>query len=113
MFSELHREPPRMIIPNDRWATIAGALGLTVRELEIVQQLFGGASETETGRALGISAHTVHTHLGRVYRKLNVHGCSGLFLRIFDAYISGSGSKEASVALPDGVPASARYSSHR
>ncbi|MBI3835454.1 MAG: helix-turn-helix transcriptional regulator [Planctomycetes bacterium] len=88
MLNEINHSPPRTAIPPDRWEKIAHSLKFSNRELQIVQQLFAGGSEADTGRALGISSHTVHTHLGRLYRKLNVHGCSGLFLRVFDAYVA-------------------------
>jgi DNA-binding NarL/FixJ family response regulator len=66
-----------------RWSAVKVALRLTDRELEIVQALFDGQKEEDIARTLSISRYTVHTHLGRLYRKLQVDCCTGLLLRVF------------------------------
>lgn len=48
------------------------SLGLSPRELEIVEALAAGESNKEMARRLGISPNTVKTHLARVYEKLEV-----------------------------------------
>lgn len=45
---------------------------LTSREREIVELVVGAATDREIARGLGISQRTVHKHLERVYRKLNL-----------------------------------------
>jgi DNA-binding NarL/FixJ family response regulator len=45
---------------------------LTAREEEILDKLIAGASYKEIGSDLGISAHTVNSHLRKVYEKLRV-----------------------------------------
>jgi DNA-binding NarL/FixJ family response regulator len=45
---------------------------LTPREREILRLLADGLVKKEIGEAIGISAHTVSTHLQRVYEKLHV-----------------------------------------
>lgn len=74
------------LVPAE-WDAIASVLNLTPREVEIIQTLMAGRHEPEIGSELGISSHTVHTHLGRIYRKLNVHSLPGLLLRVFGAYV--------------------------
>jgi DNA-binding NarL/FixJ family response regulator len=46
---------------------------LTPRETEILGAISRGFTYAETGKLLGISATTVHTHLKRIYRKLAVN----------------------------------------
>ena len=46
---------------------------LTPRELEALTLLVKGLSIREIGRAMRISANTVKSTLGNVYRKLDVH----------------------------------------
>ena len=48
------------------------SLGLTARECEILELLASGRSNKEMAQALGISPHTVKTHVARVYEKLEV-----------------------------------------
>jgi DNA-binding CsgD family transcriptional regulator len=86
----------RIAITLKRWDAIAKSLKFSGRELEIVKQLFHGASESDAGRKLGISTHTIHTHLGRLYRKLNVHGCRELILCVFEAYVAFEGAPSTS-----------------
>jgi len=73
--------------PNE-WRSLSAALGLSQREVSIVQALFDGASEKRIAEQLGISPHTVHTYLWRIYRKLNVQGRQQLLVRIFAEFRS-------------------------
>jgi DNA-binding NarL/FixJ family response regulator len=50
-----------------------GEARLTRREHEILQMIAKGFSYAETSKICGISAATVHSHLKRIYRKLEVH----------------------------------------
>jgi DNA-binding CsgD family transcriptional regulator len=45
-------------------------LSLSRREREIALRSVRGLTEIEIARDLGISRHTVHTYMGRLYRKL-------------------------------------------
>lgn len=47
-------------------------LGLTARELVVLQQLADGGTALAIAHRLGVSPRTVHTHLEHVYRKLGV-----------------------------------------
>lgn len=53
-------------------ATIVDALGLTVREREVVEQVLAGRSTRQAGTALGISPWTVQDHLKAVFAKAGV-----------------------------------------
>ena len=52
------------------------------REREVLIQLFGGKTNREISRELGISEKTVKNHLWRVYRKLGVDNRTQLFSRL-------------------------------
>jgi len=48
------------------------SLGLSVREVEVLEALASGESNKEMARRLGISPNTVKTHIARIYEKLEV-----------------------------------------
>lgn len=47
--------------------------GISGRELEVLELLAQGLLATSIAARLGLSARTVHKHLGNIYRKLGVH----------------------------------------
>ncbi len=78
--------PPEFLTESD-WEAIVVILRLSEREGEIIANAMNGASETAIARILGISQHTVHTHLERLHRKLHVTSRPQLIARIFAAYV--------------------------
>jgi DNA-binding CsgD family transcriptional regulator len=48
------------------------ALGLSDREVEVIQNIIDGASNAEVGMSLGISKRTVEKHLQNIYLQLDV-----------------------------------------
>jgi DNA-binding CsgD family transcriptional regulator/tetratricopeptide (TPR) repeat protein len=54
---------------------------LTAQELQVALLVAGGATNREAGAALFLSAKTIETHLGRVYRKLSVRSRTELAAR--------------------------------
>ena len=58
--------------PFERNAAAVRSLGLSPRELDILERLATGESNKEIARRLGISPNTVKTHVARVYEKLAV-----------------------------------------
>jgi DNA-binding NarL/FixJ family response regulator len=46
------------------------ALGISARELAVLNELAAGRSNKEIARALGVSPNTVKTHVARLYEKL-------------------------------------------
>ncbi len=46
---------------------------LTLRETDVVRLLARGCTYAEVAAQLGISAHTVTSHVKNIYRKLDVH----------------------------------------
>jgi DNA-binding CsgD family transcriptional regulator len=55
---------------------------LTPRELEIALLIASGYCDKAIGRRLGISAHTVGAHIGRIFAKLDVHKRAELIARM-------------------------------
>jgi ATP/maltotriose-dependent transcriptional regulator MalT len=47
-------------------------MGLSPRELEVLQLIGAGSSNPEIGESLHLSRHTVKEHTSSVYRKLGV-----------------------------------------
>jgi DNA-binding CsgD family transcriptional regulator len=61
--------------------------GLTRQERQVATLVVQGLSNAEIAAALVVSEHTVESHLGHVYAKLDVHGRSQLLGRLFrEAY---------------------------
>jgi len=58
-------------------------LKLTPREREVVRLLAAGLTYAQMGHALGISLHTISTHIKNVYRKLEVHNAPAAVSRAF------------------------------
>jgi DNA-binding CsgD family transcriptional regulator len=63
-----HARPIRFV-RND---AAVRSLGLSPREVEILDALASGQSNKELARRFGISPNTVKTHLARIYGKLDV-----------------------------------------
>ena len=54
---------------------------LTPRELSVVRLLSSGCTYGQVASQLGISPHTVVTHIKNVYRKLEVHTAAAAVMR--------------------------------
>jgi DNA-binding CsgD family transcriptional regulator len=67
------RLTPRPAGPDfERNEAAIRSLGLSPREVEILESLATGESNKELARRLGISPNTVKTHVARIYEKLEV-----------------------------------------
>lgn len=76
-----------VFVPGE-WRSLATCLGLSPRECGIVRAVFDGDSEKATAERLGLSPHTVHTYLWRIYRKLQVQSREELLVRVFAEFRS-------------------------
>ena len=54
---------------------------LTTRETDVLHLLSRGSSYKTISRQLGISLHTVGTHIKNAYRKLEVHSAAAAVMR--------------------------------
>ena len=62
---------------------------LTVREADVVRLLASGCTYAEIAERLGISAHTVASHIKNVYRKLEVHCAAAAVMRALELQVIG------------------------
>ncbi|HYL88090.1 MAG TPA: helix-turn-helix transcriptional regulator [Burkholderiales bacterium] len=58
-------------------------LQLTPRERQVVRLLAAGLTYEQMAQALGISLHTVCSHVKNLYRKLEVHNAPAAVSRAF------------------------------
>lgn len=84
----------------------ASTLGLTGRELAVLQLLADGMTAASIGHRLGISVRTVHRHLQAVYRKLKVSNRVRAVVVARESGLVPSGHGPASVrpARPGVIP---------
>ena len=54
---------------------------LTVREIEVLRLIARGRSYARVAIELGMSAHTVGTHVKNAYRKLDVHSAAAAVMQ--------------------------------
>jgi len=54
---------------------------LTARETDVLRLLARGRTYTQAARELGMSAHTLATHVKNAYRKLDVHSAAAAVLQ--------------------------------
>lgn len=85
------------MLSDQAWAEIAHSLKLSTRELQIVRGLFDNEIEYAIAAGLGISPHTVHTHIERLHRKLAVTNRAQLFVRIMTEFLALTASAESTL----------------
>ena len=74
------------------WAAITRSFNLSNRELQLVRGVFDDCTDFSIASALKISAHTVHTHFGRLYHKLRVANRAQLIVRVLDEFLAMTAS---------------------
>jgi len=74
------------------------SIRLTFREAEVLQLLARGCTYSQVGDRLGISPHTVTSHIKSIYRKLDVHSARAAVWRAADLRLLGeAGAMEAAL----------------
>ncbi len=85
--------PPRgqgsRLFRDEEWYVLVKRLGLSRREAEIVRLVFDDLSEPEIARRLDLAPSTIHTYLGRLYRKLGVKSRGELMTFVFFEFLEG------------------------
>ena len=76
---------------ND-WLRVGQALGLSPRELEVVQHVFQSKKMIAIALDMHLSIGTVKTYVQRVHQKLQVSDQRDLALAVFAAYLNSTGS---------------------
>ena len=77
------------------WAEIARSFELSPRELQIVRGVFDNRIELAIAADLGISPHTVHSHIERLHHKLGVPDRVALILRVTDEFLALTAAPES------------------
>ena len=77
----------RSVFSAAEWVSLTHSLRLSRREFQIIQAIFDDEIEVSIALRLGISAHTVHTYLERLYRKLRVNSRCELLVRVFRQHL--------------------------
>lgn len=90
--------PGRRLFSKQEWERIARSLQLSKREFQILQCIFDELKETMIAERLGLSSHTIHTHLERMYHKIGTRSRAGIILKVFDRHLVLNGTNGASGA---------------
>ncbi len=86
--SRAKARPGRSVLSKRQWLSLARALQLSERELEIVQCIFDDHTAAAMARQLGISVHTINMHMQRLYRKLGVNTRSAAVVCVFAEHLN-------------------------
>jgi DNA-binding NarL/FixJ family response regulator len=62
---------------------------LTERESQVLQLIASGCTYSQAAERLGISLHTVTSHIKNMYRKLEVHSAAAAVMRAFERQLFG------------------------
>jgi len=60
---------------------------LTAREADVLRLLARGRTYSQAAAELGMSAHTVASHVKNAYRKLNVHSAAAAVMRAVQLHL--------------------------
>ena len=62
---------------------------LTPREVDVLSLIAHGCTYAQVGERLGVSVHTVTTHIKNLYRKLDVHSGAQAVMRAVQLQLLG------------------------
>jgi hypothetical protein len=88
------------LFSDDIWRLLARSLKLSQRESQIPPAVFDDQKESTIAVNLGMSSHTVHTHLERLYRKLGVTSRVTLVTRVFVEYLWLEEGQRRTLGIP-------------
>jgi len=71
--------------------SVAETSGITRREADVLRMLACGCTYLQAGERLGVSLHTVATHIKSAYRKLEVHSAGAAVMRAVELRIIREG----------------------
>jgi DNA-binding CsgD family transcriptional regulator len=71
--------------------TMNGIVRLTGRETEVLRLIARGCTYSQVADRLGMSAHTVASHIKNAYRKLEVHCAAAAVMRAVELQLLGEG----------------------
>jgi FixJ family two-component response regulator len=71
------------VMMDGRLPAFPGHETLTAREVDVLEQIVGGASNKEAGRILGISPRTIEVHRARIMEKLKARNTAELVRLVY------------------------------
>ncbi len=71
------------VLMDGRLPAFPGHESLTAREIDVLEQIVGGASNKEAGRLLGISPRTIEVHRARIMEKLKARNTAELVRLVY------------------------------
>ena len=95
-------------ISEEAWELLGGDLRLSGRERQIVRHIFADRKEGDMAAELGISPHTIHTHLDRLYHKLAVKSRVELVVRVMSRFVELTGRADSPLRPICGRPCTTR-----
>lgn len=81
----------RLQMAHDPWPRPGGS-DLSLRQMQILELLCQGKTVSQIGRSLGLSFHTVRTHVTRSYQKMKVANRTAAVVAFLNT--KGAGNKE-------------------
>jgi DNA-binding NarL/FixJ family response regulator len=76
----------RLTLSNQQWQSVNGQLGLSARELQLVQHIFEGKKLSTIAQELKLSLGTVKTYNQRLHKKLGLSDQRELILQVAGVY---------------------------
>jgi DNA-binding CsgD family transcriptional regulator len=76
------------VMGYEAWRQIAKSLRLSPREMEITRGIFNNHTEKAMADDLRLSSHTIHAHINRLFRKLNVNTRTDLVLLVVEQLLT-------------------------
>jgi DNA-binding NarL/FixJ family response regulator len=73
------------VFPARAWAHAAAVLGVSAKDVEVLQRILHGESEKEVAAQIGASRRAVHARFERLYRRLDVHSRAELIVAVVAA----------------------------
>ena len=65
---------------------------ITAREAQVLRLLASGCTYSQAAERLGVSPHTITSHIKNLYRKLEVHCAAGAVMRGVQLRLLGEAS---------------------
>jgi hypothetical protein len=76
-----------LVLDERAWCLLCARLKMSPREVQIGGGIFADQKEAAIAAELGMSPHTVRTHMERLYRKLGVRSRVEFVLRVVEQYV--------------------------
>ena len=71
-----------LLLTEGDWTLLAERLALSPREVQVIRNVFSGATDRRIAEQLEISEHTVRSHVASIHKKLGVRSRSELFINV-------------------------------